>query len=119
MPDLSAHGDFSISWQGNILFVHASGNYNLEGAERVNLAIKESVIQKGITQWVRIDVLEENVLGGPDVLEEVKSGVHWGKAHGCTEVIFITDGIKAALFKKMFSELVTFSTVEEALDYLR
>jgi len=118
MSLLAPHGNFTIKWQGNILLLYASGNFNLEGVRLVNQPLKKCISEKGVSQWARIDVLTEDVLGGPEVLSEVEVGIQWCKANGCAEVIGIVEGVKAALFKRFLPGMVLVPTLEEALNYL-
>ena len=74
---MEPHGHVELTWQKNILTVQVYGPFNLEGIQIASNQIKESVKDKNFTQWHRIDFLDANTLGCPDVMKVIGRSYKW------------------------------------------
>ncbi len=77
------HGEIQFSWHENLLTTHVTEAFNYEGVVAGFNAVKASVLAKKFTHWKRLEILDNEVLGSQDVLEEVHRNFIWLNTHGC------------------------------------
>lgn len=81
---LAPHGTTVLAWHHDILDIRVHGPFNLEGANINFKKIQDAVVSRPHEQWARIDILDDETLGAPDVLGVVSASYMWCFASGCS-----------------------------------
>lgn len=85
MP-LKSHGQLLLRWDADILYIDVKGPFNLEGVTAGFLQIQHSVSQCQRSAWARIDVLDEETLGAPEVMKVIGASYKWCLQHDCVAI---------------------------------
>ncbi len=97
-----SHGYLNFNWRDNTLYVKAFGPFNTEGMIEATNQYFE-VINNNISSFSIIEVLNEDALGSPQVMENV--GEFWKKLenYNCISLalIYVTDMQRAILEKHL------------------
>lgn len=80
---MKAHGNWHINWVGNLLVIDLEGSFNKEGVEAAQNAIRESVLERNLSHWNRVEIYHENTLATPDALDDIRSFLKWYEQQGC------------------------------------
>ncbi|WP_281560788.1 hypothetical protein [Thalassomonas sp. RHCl1] len=83
MKNMKRHGVVTLSWQANLLVFKAYGPFNEEGIEAVFYEAQQSVINRQLQRWNRLEILDDETLGSPAVLNRVKDLYAWFENNGC------------------------------------
>ena len=93
---MKAHGYADLSWNKNVLTLDAYGPFNEEGIKLVFEQVKESVLNKNIKHWCRIEKLDEETMGSALTLSFVNELYLWADKHGCyATAVIISNLIQA------------------------
>lgn len=109
------HGTASIHWEGNILVLTPIGNFNMEGIHIFHQKMMDAVENRACDQWIRMDYVLEDGMGGDDVLAEVEAKIPWCFDHGCVRLVVICEGLRARIFEKKIPSLEIYSSKEAAM----
>ncbi|MFD2167102.1 hypothetical protein ACFSJY_12665 [Thalassotalea euphylliae] len=71
------HGTVALTWRRNILLNYTQGPFNVEGVKRSFDDIKQSVAEAGFDHWYRVDFLDEETLGCPEVMKVIGDSYKW------------------------------------------
>jgi len=80
---MNAHGDISLSWEGDLLIIEVFGPFNEIGLKNIIARIRESILTKGIDAWRKLEIWDEETLGSPDIVSMGEIVAKWYKDNGC------------------------------------
>ena len=83
---IKSHGQILLRWDADFLYVDVMGPFNLEGVTAGFLQIQQSVVQCKRSTWARIDMLDEETLGAPDVMKVIGASYNWCLQHDCVAI---------------------------------
>ena len=93
---MKAHGYADLSWNNDVLTLDVYGPFNEEGVKLVYGQVKDSVLNKKIKHWCRIEKLDEETMGSPLVVSFVNELYLWADKHGCyATAVIISNLIQA------------------------
>lgn len=125
MP-LMSHGQLLLRWDADLLYVDVMGPFNLEGVTAGFLQIQQSVSQSQSQRsaWARIDVLDKETLGAPEVMKVIGASYKWCLQHDCVAIasvcsISIQRQILEQTRQKSGMNLAGFATLAEAEQWCR
>lgn len=100
---MNRHGEAKFYWEGDLLIVEPKGPFNLEGSQHQCEEMQTAILQKGLKRWRRLEILEPNTLGSPDVLAVVKGLYHWYDQHGCcAAAVVVKNGVQRYAIETVF-----------------
>ena len=116
---LKPHGDVKLNWHSNLLMVEVSGPFNMEGANSSFKKIQVSVRANKPEIWARIDILDQETLGSPEVMKVFGATYKWCFEHSCSSVGFVcATFLQAEMLEKALiatgMNLAGFSTLSDA-----
>lgn len=118
---MNIHGEAKAYWEDDLLIVKPKGAFNLEGGFRL-LKDMQAVIQKtGLPRWRRLEILDPETMGSPDVLDVVNGLFRWYDAHGCYAVAaVVTNGVQRYAFETVFegNNVSIFENEDDAREWL-
>ena len=114
---LKSHGQLLLRWDADLLYVDVMGPFNLEGVTAGFLQIQHSVSQSGA--WARLDMLDEETLGAPEVMKVIGASYKWCLQRGCVAIAsvcstLIQRELLAQTRQKSGMNLAAFATQAEA-----
>lgn len=123
MP-LESHGQLLLRWDADFLYIDVRGPFNLEGVTAGFLQIQQSVSQCQRRPWVRIDVLDKETLGAPEVMRVIGTSYKWCLQHGCVAIASVCStsiqrDILAQTRQKSGMNLASFTTLAAAEQWCR
>lgn len=121
---LKSHGQLLLRWDADFLYVDVMGPFNLEGVTAGFLQIQQSVSQCQRNVWARIDVLDEETLGAPDVMKVIGASYKWCLQHDCVAIASVcSTSIQREILEqtrqKTGMNLAGFATLAEAEQWCR
>ncbi len=116
---LKSHGQLLLRWDADFFYVDVMGPFNLEGVTAGFLQIQHSVSQSQSGAWARIDILDEETLGAPEVMKVIGASYKWCLQHGCVAIAsvcstLIQRELLAQTRQKSGMNLAAFATQAEA-----
>ena len=116
---MQAHGHVELKWRGNVFYNYVHGPFNLEGTSQCFEKIKNNVLLNHSPSWARIDILDTETLGAPEVMKMIGATYVWCIENGC---IVIASVCSTMLQAEMLEQtriktglpLAGFDTLEEA-----
>lgn len=123
MP-LESHGQLLLCWDADFLYVDVMGPFNLEGVTAGFLQIQHSVRQCQRSAWARIDVLDEETLGAPEVMKVIGTSYKWCLQHDCVAIASVcSTSIQREILEqtrqKSGMNLASFATLAAAEQWCR
>lgn len=121
---LKAHGNVNLTWNKNLLVVEVLGPFNLEGVNHCFKKIQESVLANKPAAWARIDILDQETLGSPEVMRVIGATYKWCLEQGCSGVGSVcTTYLQAEILEKTRvstgMNLAGFNTLSDAKAWCR
>jgi hypothetical protein len=121
---LEPHGQLLLRWDANFLCIDVMGPFNLEGVTACFLQIQQSVGQYPRSPWSRIDLLDEETLGSPEVMRVIGASYKWCLQHDCVAIASVcSTSIQREILEqtrqKSGMNLAGFVTQAEALQWCR
>jgi hypothetical protein len=121
---LKSHGQLLLRWDADFLHIDVKGPFNLEGVTAGFLQIQHSVSQRQRSAWARIDVLDEETLGAPEVMKVIGASYKWCLQHDCVAIASVCSTsiqreILAQTRQKSGMNLASFATMAEAEQWCR
>ena len=83
------HGKINCSWQSNILHLDVFGPFNVIGVQNAFKQLKEQVNAFSVEQWYRIDVIDEQTLGCPEVMKIISQTYVWSLENHCQMIAIV------------------------------
>ena len=116
---MNAHGKWQISWIGNLLVIDLIGSFNKEGVMAVQQAVRDSVDQRKISHWNRLEIYHANTLATPDAIEIIRDFMPWYDLQGCENYgVVCADPIQLMLIESLQpNNLLPFENVALAKDF--
>jgi hypothetical protein len=71
------HGKVKCCWNNQILVTKVFGPFNISGVEIADRDIRQQTNGKKCDVWYRLDILDENTLGCPDVMKVIGRSYLW------------------------------------------
>lgn len=124
-PPRPAHGLFSLSWKGEVLYIEVFGIVNVEAIEAYFLQLKETVAKKGLERWGRLVDLRQWEGFTPEAKEGYNTIAKWYTSAGAVAHVqiypsnFFRDlaaGINVSVSNT--APVLQCQTVQEGLDWL-
>lgn len=114
-----SHGQLLLRWDADLLYIEVIGPFNLEGVTAGFLQIQQNVNQSQRNAWARIDVLDKETLGAPEVMKVIGASYKWCLQHDCVAIASVcSTSIQRQLLEqtrqKSGMNLAGFSTLAEA-----
>ena len=121
---LNSHGQLLLRWNADFLYIDVMGPFNLEGVTAGFLQIQQSVSQCQRGAWARIDLLDEETLGAPEVMRVIGASYKWCLQHGCVAIASVcSTSIQRQILEqtrqKTGMNLAGFTTQAEAEQWCR
>lgn len=123
MP-LESHGQLLLRWDAELLYIDVMGPFNMEGVTAGFLQIQHSVNQSQRSAWARIDVLDKETLGAPEVMKLIGASYKWCLQHNCVAIASVcSTSIQRQILEqtqqKTGMNLAGFATLAEAEQWCR
>ena len=84
-----AHGKVNYSWHGNILHLDVSGPFNVIGINSAFDELKKQVSANFFEKWYRIDVIDDETLGCPEVMKTIGQTYVWSLENNCQMIAIV------------------------------
>ena len=98
---LKPHGNVNLSWNLNLFQVEVIGPFNIEGVNSCFRKIQDSVIKNKPSVWARIDALDPETLGSPDVMKVIGASYQWCLEQDCVGIAVVcTTFLQAEMLEK-------------------
>ena len=116
---MNKHGHMTLSWHEDLFIIEVEGPFNEEGIAFWFAELKESVKNKNLTAWRRLEIWDEEVFASPKSMQVGESIYDWYENNGCTmAVIVVSNAMQAHILNKMKSNVKIFLDKEEAKKWL-
>ena len=86
MNERTPYGHIQLSWSHQHLLINVFGPFNLEGIKQSYEQIQDAVQASNFAQWTRIDLLDEETLGAPEVMKVIGASYKWCFANRCVGI---------------------------------
>ncbi|TMO87097.1 hypothetical protein [Pseudoalteromonas spongiae] len=84
-----AHGKVNYSWHGNILQLDVFGPFNVIGINNAFEELKKQVSTHFFEKWYRIDVIDDETLGCPEVMKTIGQTYVWSLENNCQMIAIV------------------------------
>ena len=120
---MQAHGHISHKWHRNVLNLKVHGPFNIKGVEKAFADIRKTVNLHNLDCWYRIEVLDPNTLGCPDVMKVIGKSYHWSFENGCPFIAVVCANalqhrILQEFIRKSKHNMKAFFDEQEALEHI-
>ncbi|WP_019027770.1 hypothetical protein [Colwellia piezophila] len=117
---MNAHGDISLMWEGDLLKIKVFGPFNEIGLKDILSRIQESILNKNLKSWRKMEFWDEDTLGSPDVVSSAKAVAKWYKDNGCyASAIIVCNNIQHQIIDSVTSNNTkSFRDQEAAMNWL-
>ncbi|GHE89096.1 hypothetical protein [Thalassotalea profundi] len=103
------HGDVSFIWNGDLIEITSTGPFNELGLSHSISKVKNSILDKNIKSWRRMEIWDDETLGSPECIVLSKEKAKWFIDHGCyASAIVVSNNLQKALLDKAASGNVHF-----------
>lgn len=118
---MEGHGEIFYSWEDNIFILSSEGAFNTESIDYYTPLIQESVSNRKVSSWKRLEVWDAEVLASPETIEKCKLIWNWYEANGCVlTAIVLSNLLQTHVVHDIFhSHAKVFSDKDKALEWLR
>jgi hypothetical protein len=119
---MKPHGFVELEWKQKILFIKTYGPFNLEGISAASTEINGLITQQNHNHWLRLDSLDDETLGSPEVMKVIAESYRWSLNHGCNQIVVCCyNQIQMALLNQFISRsglnVKAFSCIDLAWQY--
>ena len=117
---MDAHGEIYLQWQDDLLTVNAKGPFNELGMQKTVATIRESILNKNLVSWRKIEIWDNETLGSPVVMSLAKKASQWYKDNGCiASAVVVSNCIQSQLIKDISNNTsMTFENEAAAVNWL-
>lgn len=117
---MDKHGEVSFDWKGDVLVIEVSGYFNEQGIKHYAPLLQESILEKDLNSWKRIEVWDDEALGCPETLALAKEIYNWYEENGCIAIaVVISNVVQKHVIESVFkSSAEIFFEKSEAIDWL-
>ncbi len=115
-----AHGKVNYSWHGNILQLDVFGPFNVIGINNAFKELKKQVSTNFLEKWYRIDVIDDETLGCPEVMKTIGQTYVWSLENNCQMIAIVCANrvqlsLLNAFIEKSGLNIRAFTNQEDAL----
>ena len=116
-----AHGKVNYSWHGNILQLDVFGPFNVIGINNAFEELKKQANANFFEKWYRIDVIDDETLGCPEVMKTIGQTYVWSLENNCQMIAIVCANrvqlsLLNAFIEKSGLNVRAFTNREDALD---
>ena len=104
---MKPHGNITLYWNDDLLVVKTFGPFNEIGLKIIISEIRDSILNKGLKSWRKLEIWDEETLGSPEVIAKGQSVAKWYKDNGCYASAIV---ICNCLQEKLAGEITTNNT---------
>lgn len=117
---MDAHGEIALFWQNDLLTVNAKGPFNELGMQKTVATIQESILNKNLTSWRKIEIWDNETLGSPEVISLAEDASQWYKENGCiASAVVVSNCIQHQIIKKISNHTsMAFQNEKNAINWL-
>lgn len=121
---MKPHGLIELHWSDNALLITTQGPFNVEGIAIAFKQIQRAVEHKKPDCWYRLDILDDDTLGCPQVMKVIGDSYKWSLNNDCLEVAVVCHNqLQASLLKQFIDytglNIKSFEDKEQALQHLK
>jgi hypothetical protein len=114
------HGKISCTWQSNILHLDVFGPFNVIGVKNAFEELKKQATTCSQDTWYRIDVIDEQTLGCPEVMKIIGQTYVWSLENNCQMIAIVcANRVQLSLLKAFIEKsglnIRAFTNQEEAI----
>jgi len=114
------HGKISCTWQSNILHLDVFGPFNVIGVKNAFEELKRQANTCSQDTWYRIDVIDEQTLGCPEVMKIIGQTYVWSLENNCQMIAIVCANrvqlsLLNAFIEKSGLNIRAFTNQEEAI----
>lgn len=114
------HGKISCTWQSNILHLDVFGPFNVIGVKNAFEELKKQANTCSQDTWYRIDVIDEQTLGCPEVMKIIGQTYVWSLENNCQMIAIVCANrvqlsLLNAFIEKSGLNIRAFTNQEEAI----
>ena len=114
------HGKISCTWQSNILHLDVFGPFNVIGVKNAFEELKKQATTCSQDTWYRIDVIDEQTLGCPEVMKIIGQTYVWSLENNCQMIAIVYANrvqlsLLNAFIEKSGLNIRAFTNQEEAI----
>lgn len=114
------HGKISCTWQSNILHLDVFGPFNVIGVKNAFEELKRQANTCSQDTWYRIDVIDEQTLGCPEVMKIIGQTYIWSLENNCQMIAIVCANrvqlsLLNAFIEKSGLNIRAFTNQEEAI----
>ena len=120
---MNQHGSIQLAWQDGLLTMHTTGPFNEEGIDQAFLELRTNVSEANLPRWYRIDILDKETYGSPQVMSVISQSYLWAMTHGCQAIAIVcANRLQEQLLEQFTTRthinLQSFLTAADALAWL-
>jgi len=106
---MNLHGEISFVWNGDLIEITSKGPFNELGLIHSISMVKNSVLNKNIKSWRRMEIWDNETLGSPECITLSKEKAKWFIEHGCyASAIVVSNSTQRALLEKAATREIRF-----------
>lgn len=120
---LPPHGHIDFSWEEDLLILNCRGPFNKEGIKVAAVELVKNMTNRQHPSWKRIDIVDDNALGDPEVI--ISMGLSYINAfdNGCRAMALVYfNSLQKVLIENFIAEnninLRAFSNADHAKEWL-
>ena len=83
------HGKINCAWQNNILHLDVFGPFNVIGVKNAFKQLQAHIDIDSNQNWYRIDVIDEQTLGCPQVMKIISQTYVWSLENHCQMIAIV------------------------------
>ncbi|MCF6457266.1 hypothetical protein [Pseudoalteromonas sp. MMG024] len=115
-----AHGKVNYSWHGNILQLEVFGPFNVIGINNAFEELKKQANANFFEKWYRIDVIDDETFGCPEVMKTIGQTYVWSLENNCQMIAIVCANrvqlsLLNAFIEKSALNVRAFTNQEDAL----
>jgi hypothetical protein len=120
---MKPHGFVELEWRGKVLFTKTFGPFNIEGISVASAEINTQIAQQNFAKWLRLDSLDDDTLGSPEVMKVIAGSYLWSLEHGCDEIVIACfNQVQMTLLNQFIErtglKIKAFNCIEQAWQYI-
>ncbi len=106
---MNMHGEVSFVWNGDLIEITSTGPFNEAGLNHSISTVKNSILNKNIKSWRRMEVWDDETLGSPECITLSKEKAKWFIAQGCyATAIVVSNSIQRNLLENAATSNIRF-----------
>lgn len=106
---MNMHGEISFEWSGDLIEITSTGPFNKTGLNHCISIVQNSILNKNIKSWRRMEVWDNETLGSPECIALSKDKAKWFLTHGCyATAIVVSNSVQRALLEKAATSNIRF-----------